>query len=142
MSTDEVRRVVRRLFDEFYNGGKPEIAHEIMAGDVVLHDSGKDMAGGPEVFRQRQIAQIAATPDFHMSLDDLVVEGGLAAYRWTMSGTHTGPMRGIPPTGKRFSMPGMSIMRVRDGKIVEGWHNYDMLGLLQQLGVVPAPGQR
>jgi steroid delta-isomerase-like uncharacterized protein len=140
MEANSVRAIVQRLFDEFYNGGKPEVAREIMAPDVVLYDSGKTLTGGPEVFIERQQGQLAATPDFYMSLDDLIVEGDKAAYRWTMTGTHTGPMRGIPPTGKKFAMKGMSVMRVAGGKIVEGWHSYDMLGLLQQLGVMPAPG--
>ena len=93
MASDEARAVVRRLFDEFYNGGKPEIGHEIMAPDVVLHDSGRDTIGGPSVFVQRQQAQVAASPDFHMSLDELVIEGDRAAYRWTMTGTSCGSWR-------------------------------------------------
>ena len=141
MSAEQAKAIVKRLFDEFYNGGKVDVADEIFAAEVTLYDAGVPVKGGPAVFKQRQHAQLAATPDFHMTLEDVIVEGDKAAYRWTMRGTHTGPMRGIPPTGKSIAMSGMTILRIDGGKIVEGWHNYDMLGLLQQLGVIPMPGQ-
>ena len=139
MAEDAVRAVINRLFDEFYNGGKPQVALVIMTSDMRLHNMGRTTTGGPEVFMQRQSDQLVAAPDFRMSLDDLLIEGDKAAYRWTMSGTNTGPMFGRPPTGKKFAIQGMSILRVSGGKIAEVWHSYDALGMRRQLGLEPTP---
>jgi steroid delta-isomerase-like uncharacterized protein len=140
MSAEANKALVRRLFDEFYPG-QFEVADEIFAAQVELSDSGRTMSVTPEDLKNRHRAQLAAMPDCRLQLEDIVAEGEMVAYRWTMRGTQTGEFRGIPPTGKVAVMPGMTIMRVKDGKIVAGWHNYDMLGALVQLGLVPAPGQ-
>ncbi len=140
MSTEQNKALVRRLFDEFYPGNV-DVADEIFAGQVELNDSGKIMTVTPEDLKQRHRAQLAAMPDCTITLEDMVCEGDKVAYRWTLRGTQTGPLRGIPPTGKHAVMSGMTIMRIANGKIVAGWHNYDMLGVLQQLGLIPAPGQ-
>lgn len=140
MSTEQNKALVRRLFDEFYPGNV-EVADEIFAAQAELNDSGKMMTVTPEDLKQRHRAQLAAMPDCTITLEDMVCEGDKVAYRWTLRGTQTGPLRGIPPTGKHAVMSGMTIMRIADGKIVAGWHNYDMLGVLQQLGMIPASGQ-
>jgi|CXWL01.1.fsa_nt_gi steroid delta-isomerase-like uncharacterized protein len=139
MSTEQNKALVRRLFDEFYPGNV-DVADEIFAAQAELNDSGKMMTVTPEDLKQRHRAQLAAMPDCTITLEDIVCEGDKVAYRWTLRGTQTGMLRGIPPTGKHAVMSGMTIMRVADGKIVAGWHNYDMLGVLQQLGLAPAPG--
>jgi steroid delta-isomerase-like uncharacterized protein len=139
MSTETNKTLVHRLFDEFYPG-HVDVADEIFAAQAELNDSGKTMTVTPEDLKNRHRAQLAAMPDCKLTLDDLVAEGDRVAYRWTLSGTQTGPLRGIPPTGKHAVMTGMTIMQVADGKIVAGWHNYDMLGVLQQLGLIPVPG--
>ena len=71
----------------------------------------------------------------------MIAEGDTVVVRGTTSGTQTGAMQGIPPTGKQFKVAGIDIFRVVDGKIVEPWDAVDQLGMLQQLGVIPAPGQ-
>jgi len=71
----------------------------------------------------------------------MIAEGDTVVVRGTTSGTQTGAMQGIPPTGKKFTISGIDIFRVVDGKIVEHWDAVDQLGMLQQLGVIPAPGQ-
>jgi predicted ester cyclase len=108
---------------------------------VELNDSSKTMIVTPADLKKRHRAQLEAMPDCKLELEDIVAEGKLVAYRWSLRGTQTGELRGIPPTGKFAVMPGMTIVRVKGGQIVAGWHNDDLLGLLAQLGVVPAPGQ-
>jgi predicted ester cyclase len=71
----------------------------------------------------------------------MIAEGDKVVVRQTFRGTHTGGLMGIPPTGKRVAVPGIFITRIVNGKAVEQWANYDNLGLMQQLGVVPMPGQ-
>ena len=72
-----------------------------------------------------------------MTIEDIIAEGETVVARWTCRGTHKGDLSGIAPTGKQFNISGVSIARFASGKVVEGWINWDALGLMQQLGVVP-----
>lgn len=82
-----------------------------------------------------------AFSDVTFAVDDMIGEGDKVIWRWTINGKHTGAFRGLPPTGKAFSFTGMSIPRLEDGRFAELWVEQDMLGLLQQLGAIPAPGK-
>jgi len=84
----------------------------------------------------------AGFPDMQVTIDDVIAEGDKVAYRWTARGTQTGEMMGIPPTGRSVILTGITIDRYdAESKIVEHWESYDQLGMLQQLGVIPTPGQ-
>ena len=80
-------------------------------------------------------------PDFHQTVEDDFAEGDKVVHRWTISGTHQGEFLGIPATGKQVANSGMSIFRIAGGKFVELWVESDNMTLMQQLGVLPAPGQ-
>ena len=79
-------------------------------------------------------------PDFRLVLEDMVAEGDRVAARWTFRGTHEGEFLSIAPTGKAVSMSAIEVNRVADGKVAEHWVVLDQLGLLQQLGAIPAEG--
>ncbi len=81
-----------------------------------------------------------AFPDLHLTIEDEIAEGDKVVTRVTARGTHQGSFMGIRPTGKRAVVTGIVIDRFANGKTVEAWNNLDDLGLLQQLGVIPAPG--
>jgi predicted ester cyclase len=81
-----------------------------------------------------------AFPDIWFTFEDLIAEGDLVVGRGVIEGTHSGAFLGIPPTHKKIRWTGTRMFRVRNGKVSEGWINFDMLGMLQQLGVAPAPG--
>ena len=83
----------------------------------------------------------AAFPDFRLTIEDLIAEGETVMARWSCRGTHKGDLSGIAPTGKQFTISGVSIARFANGKMAEGWVNWDALGLMQQLGVVPELGK-
>jgi steroid delta-isomerase-like uncharacterized protein len=83
----------------------------------------------------------AAFPDMHLGVEDIIAEGDRVVVRLTFHGTHQAALMGIPATGKQISGTGINIHRLASGKAVEQWGNSDDLGLMQQLGVVPAPGQ-
>jgi predicted ester cyclase len=83
----------------------------------------------------------AAFPDIHFMIEDQIAEGDRVVTRWSARATHTGEYQGISPTGKQLSVTGIDIDRIANGKVVECWPHMDELGLLQQLGVVPTPGQ-
>jgi len=80
-------------------------------------------------------------PDVHFTVDDIIAEGDKVAARWTSTGTHKGELMGIPSTGKKVMVTGIVINHFADGKIVDDWESYDILGMMQQLGVIPSPGQ-
>ena len=80
----------------------------------------------------------AALPDWHSDLDQLVEEGDVVMERFHASGTHRGELMGVPATGRTLSLPGINVFRIEDGRIVERWGRLDLLGLMHQLGLVPA----
>ena len=82
-----------------------------------------------------------AFPDIQMNVEDMIAEADKVVARVSVSGTHQGEFMGIDPTGNRVAITGIDILRIADGKIVEHWGNFDDLGMMQQLGVIPEPGQ-
>lgn len=88
---------------------------------------------------KRDLATLrVAFPDAVFKIDDLIGEGDKLVDRFTVTGTHKGPFVGISPTGRRVALPGISVVRIDGGKVVERWGISDQLGLLQQLGALPA----
>jgi predicted ester cyclase len=83
----------------------------------------------------------AGYSDAQITVDDQIAEGDKVASRWTGRGTHDGELMGIAPTGKHVAVAGLTISRVENGRVVEEWTNWDTLGMLQQLGAIPAPAQ-
>lgn len=83
----------------------------------------------------------AAFPDVQSTIEDTIAEGDKVVTRWTARGTHRGALMGIPPTGKELTVTGMGILRIEGGRIMEAWGIFDQFGMLQQIGVIPTPGQ-
>jgi steroid delta-isomerase-like uncharacterized protein len=136
------KNVVRRLFEEVWNKGSMPVADELFAPTYTHHDSSTPDAGrGPESEKKRATLYRAAFPDIRLAIEDIIAEGETVTARWSCRGTHKGDLNGIAPTGKQFSISGMSIARFANGKMVEGWVNWDALGLMQQLGVVTEFGK-
>lgn len=143
MSVKEPKALVRRLIEELNKGKTAAMAviDELYATDLVFHNShGEDMHGLKD-YKQYNSEVFNAFPDAHFTLDDMVVEGDKVAMRWTMTGTHKGEARGIPPTNKKVTIWAITIDRIVGGKFVEEWERYDTLGNMQQLGLVPTPGK-
>jgi steroid delta-isomerase-like uncharacterized protein len=136
--SDTNKTVVRRLFDEVWNKGHQQIADELFAQNYNHHDSSTpDLGRGPESEKKRATLYRNAFPDIRFIVEDLVAEGESVTARWSCRGTHKGDLNGIAPTGKQFTISGISVSRLSNGKMVEGWVNWDALGMMQQLGVVP-----
>ena len=81
----------------------------------------------------------AAFPDCQVTIDEVIGEGETLAFRATVRGTHRGEFQGVPPTGTEITMAVQNFYRFREGKVIERWTNGDLLGLMVQLGAVPAP---
>ena len=134
----------RRFFDEVWSRGDFGLVDELFAPDYVGHPSGPEgtvrgPAGVEEYIRQLR----AGVPDLTVTVEDQLAAGDKVATRWTARGTHQGELMGTAATGRTATVTGITIQRFRaDGRIVEGWTNWDLLGMLQQLGVTPQPAAR
>jgi steroid delta-isomerase-like uncharacterized protein len=138
--SDQNKTAVRRLFDELWNKGTLQVADEIIAPTYQHHDaSTPDLGKGPEGEKKRVNLYRTAFQDFRLNIEDLYAEGETVVARWSCRGTHKGDLNGIAPTNKQFAITGMTICRFSNGKIVEGFVNWDALGLMRQIGVVPEP---
>ena len=140
MSTEDNKALIRRGIEEVWNRKNVAIVDEIAAADYVSHNPAMT-THGLEQYKQLVTMYLAAFPDLHLTIEDQIAEGDKVVIRWTAHGTHKGNFMGIPPTGKEAVVTGITIDRFANGKSVEAWNNSDDLGLLQQLGVIPAPGQ-
>lgn len=142
MSAEENKVIIRRTFEEIFNQGDLDVADEILSPNYVGHDPAlpEDMHG-PESFKQFVAQMRSAFPDIHITIDDQFAEGDKVVTRFTSRSTHLGDFAGIPPTGKQLTTEGISIDWMVDGKSEESWTIYDVMGMMQQLGVIPAPEQ-
>jgi steroid delta-isomerase-like uncharacterized protein len=130
--TDLERGLGRRWFEQVWNQGRREAIAELLAPDGVLHDGGTDTTG-PEGF-YRFFDRIRDTfSEIHVDVKDTIAEGDKVCVRWSFAGKHTGGGLGVSPSGVMIHITGISILRVMDGKLVEGWQNWDMLGMMEQI---------
>ncbi len=125
-------------------GGKKHnlaIIDELLSGDFVEHQGyafgGEHAVRGREAWKRFVGTYFSAFPDIESRIDDMIAEGDKVVCHWTTTGTHKGEFMGIAPTNKRVTDTGISICRMVDGKIVEGWVNWDVMGFFQQLGSLP-----
>jgi steroid delta-isomerase-like uncharacterized protein len=137
MSVDEVKALVRQYTQRVWNEGDATALAELTTKDFVYRLGGqppRDAAG------MRQFLENVRTafPDWHVEIDDLVADDTMAATRWHGQATHQGTFQGLPPTGRRANVSGINVYRVVGGKIAAEWEQMDSLGLLQQLGALPA----
>jgi len=139
MSADN-KALVRRYVEEVLNRKNLALIDQLVAPTFIAHDSSMPDAKGPAGVKQLAAMVHASFPDLHFTVEDMVAEGDKVVYRYTVRGTHQGDFMGIPPTGRQFAVTGIHIYRVGDGKFQEEWENWDMLGLMRQLGVLPQPG--
>lgn len=134
----------RRFFEEIWSEGKLDLVDELFAREYVGHPSGTEEAVRGRAGVKEYIGRLRkGVPDLIVTVDDQVAEGDKVATRWTARGTHDGELMGLDPTGQTATVTGITIQRFgAGGRIVEGWTNWDMLGMLQQLGVAPQPAAR
>jgi steroid delta-isomerase-like uncharacterized protein len=137
--TDQHRALVRRFVDEVISRGELDQADQLLAPDYMYHAPAMEVRG-PEGIKQVFAMLRGAFPDWSETIEDLVAAGDRVVFRVTGRGTHRSEFMGIPPTGQQVVVAGIDIVRLEGGKIAEHWAVFDQLGLLQQLGAIPAPG--
>jgi steroid delta-isomerase-like uncharacterized protein len=141
MSAEENKALVRRYVEEVVNQRNLDLVDEIFAPDFVEYGANPDQVSGVEGLKHFFVMLRSGFPDFEGTLEDLFAEEDKVVLRFTFRGTHQGEFMGIAPTGKQVTMPGIDIFRIADGKIVELWGQEDILGMMQQIGAIPEPGQ-
>ena len=138
MSAEENKAVVRRFF-EVLNTGNLAALDDILAPTYVGH-----FGGAPQMdrtaFKQFVSGFFTALPDLHHAVEDLIGEGDKIALRLTLSGTHQGDFQGLPPTGKHVAFSAINTIHLKNGRIAEHWSEFDGIGMMQQLGAMPASG--
>jgi steroid delta-isomerase-like uncharacterized protein len=139
MSTEENKKLVLRWKEEIWNKRNVNIVDELYAPDYIGHIvGGSGPVRGREALKQ-MIAPYFAAFDIHIKSEFLIAEGDMVVVYDTFQFKHTGMFQGIPPMGKEATLTSTDIYRIVDGKIVEQWTEANMLSLMQQLGVIPAP---
>jgi steroid delta-isomerase-like uncharacterized protein len=134
---DNNKKVSRAFFEEVLGQGKLENYAESHAPDFVGHGSDRDFTLAEDMAAARE--ERGAMPDMQIAVNHMVAEGDLVAVRWTAWGTNTQPGMGLPATGKKIKVSGMTIFRFKAGKISEEWSAWDMLSVLKQAGLFPNP---
>ena len=137
----ENKALTQRFVQEAFNKGNLDVADEVYSPNFVSYESAGPVERDPEYVKGFVGMYRGAFPDGHTTVEDSIAEGDKVAYRWTFRGTHRGELMGILPTERQVTITGMTVDRISGGKIEEEWNNFDQLGMLQQLGVAPAPGQ-
>ena len=138
----DAKKMSRRIFEEVWNNKNIAAIDELVAAEYVHHDpQSPKFSDGVEGYKQLVAHYLNAFPDTNFAIEQEVQEGDTVVTRWTVSGTHKGDLPALPASGKRFSVTGMTVARLKNGKFVEGWNNWDALGLMQQLGGVSAGGR-
>ena len=135
MSTENNKVQLCRFYEQAWNHKDFSVVDEITDSNYVDHTPGSPpgLPPRPEGFKQLMSGYLAAFPDLQITVEDVIAEADKVAVRWTAQRTQTGSLMGISPTGKSVTLTGITFDHLRNGKVVEGWTNLDMLGMLQQL---------
>lgn len=140
---EQNKAIARRWSEELWNRGNLAVANEIIAENYVRHDPGDPFpARGPEDVKRIVTMLRSMLPDFHIEVESIIAEGDYVVSRYTATATDTGGYMGLPATGKSVRTPAIQIFRFSNGKIVESWAARDDLGVLRQLGHLPAGGPK
>jgi len=141
MSTEANKTSARHFYDEVFNKKSRAAIDEFIDPNQVDHAAPPGMPGGLAGAKQTIGMYLTAFPDLHFTVEDMIAEGDKLVARLTVRGTQQGAFMGIPPTGKHVTVTAIDISRMAGGKSVEHWIEMDTLGMMQQLGVIPAPGR-
>ena len=140
MAAADNKALASEYFEAFGRNDFPAL-QRVVHPDVVYHTAPPGLSPGIEGYRELMAMYKSAFPDLEVTIDDVVAEGDKVAARFSSTGTHQGELMGIAPTGKEATVTGITISRLRNGKVVEEWTNWDTLGMLVQLGAVPEPAR-
>jgi steroid delta-isomerase-like uncharacterized protein len=134
MSIEQNKELLRRFSQEIINQGNMGLADQILAPNYLNHNPVPGQAPGLEGFKRSLTGLRMAFPDMKETVEVILAEGDLVSVRATRRATHEGTFMGVPGTHRPVTIPTMYFARVQDGKITDIWLNWDILGMLQQIG--------
>jgi steroid delta-isomerase-like uncharacterized protein len=137
--SEENKALDRRIFEEVWGAYDLDKVEKYFAADYVNHNEVPGLPPGREGVKAMVNMFASAWSDAKLVIDVQIAEGDKVVTRWSSTATHTGELLGVPATGKQIKVTGITISRFKGGKVVESWGEYDSIGMMQQLGVVPAP---
>jgi len=138
---EQARMVTRRLFEEVFNGGRLDAIDELVAPDALDHEVLPIATGEMRTDLRTWLAALRqAFPDYHVDLEDVIAEGDRVVVRERITGTNTGPLLGMPATGRPICVEAIDILRIADGVVIEHWGIADSTTMVRQLGLVSAAG--
>ena len=140
LSVEQHKALVLRAIENFNDAARRAAYFDLYDPHCVFHGYPPGPVKSLEEVKQFYHGLWTAFPDAHVTVNDIIAEGGTVACRYTFRGTHRGAFMGIPPTGKTVVVRGMTMLRFTDGRCVDRRQNLDELSLLRQLGAIPAPG--
>ena len=132
------KALVRRGIEETVNKGNFSVVDEILSTDYVYREPTVGEKRGRAGFRELITMYRNAFPDVKLTIDEQIAEGDKVVTRWNATGTHRGDLFGAAPTGKQVRVQGIIVSRIANGKVIEETEVYDALGMLRQLGAIPA----
>jgi len=136
MDIERNKAIVRRFIEEIFVGGSHDAVDELVDERMVAHTW--PSTGHPRDDLKAAMDRVSgALADAEFTIDDLIAEGDRVAARLTTAATQVGEFMGLPPSGKRYSIEEIHVFRLRDGKVVEHWHQFDQMGMMKQLGAMP-----
>ena len=138
--SDENKKIARRLIEEGWNKGRTEVVDELMAAGCRFHDPVfPSLTSGAENYKEHIRMCRSAFPDLKFTVEDMIAERNEVVSHWTVRGTHRGQFLGMQPTEKSATFSGTTIYRIDKGKVVESWADWNLLSLMEQLGLAAAP---
>ena len=138
--TMENKQIAQRFVDECWNQGKMDSLRELMASGCMIHDPVfPALTSGADNFGRHIEMCRSAFPDLKFTVNDTIAERNEVVHHWTATGTHKAPFLGVPATNRSAAVSGTSINRIEGGKIVEQWSDWNLMTLMEQLGVSTAP---
>jgi steroid delta-isomerase-like uncharacterized protein len=139
---DDNKQISQRFIDECWNQGKMDVLAQLLTEECRYHDPVfPSLTGGAQNIRTHLETCRKAFPDLKFTIDDTIAERNEVVNHWTVTGTHKGDFLGMPPTNRKATVSGISISRIEGSRIAEMWASWNLMSLMQQLGIVPAAAE-
>jgi steroid delta-isomerase-like uncharacterized protein len=137
MSAEQNKSIVRRWVEEGWNQRNLALIDQLFTPNFYQHETGPETVSSSETLKPFVAGYLEAFPDLQFTIEDLIAEGDKVVWRFKAAGTNTGPFMGGPVTGKSITVTGTITFRLENSRMAEAWLNLDVLGLLQQVGIIP-----
>jgi steroid delta-isomerase-like uncharacterized protein len=138
MSAEQNKSIVRRWVEEGWNKRNTALIDQLFTPNFYQHETGPETVNSSETLKPFVAGYLSAFPDLQFTIEDLVAEGDKVVWRFKATGNNSGSFMGGPATGKLIAVTGTITFRLENSRMAEAWLNLDVLGLLQQVGIIPA----